>query len=103
MWDPERTGPGLPPYPVSVKEVVDKAWCLWVEYANGEAGEVDLSALIEKKPFYLWKTEEGLFQTVRIEGDTLVWDQNIDIAPEPVYMAATGRSIEEILPVVRVD
>ena len=103
VWDPARRGIGLPPHPVRVREVEDKEWCLWIEYDNGESGEVDLSELVDEKPFHMWKTEKGLFQTVHIEGDTLVWDQNIDIAPETIYMAATGRSLEEVAPVKVID
>ncbi len=101
MWDPtkQRQVEGLAPYPVRVEEVPGKPWCLRVEYDNGEAGEADLSELVNEKPFDLWKTEKKLFSTVRIEGDTLVWDRNIDIAPETVYMAVTGRPLEDILPV----
>ena len=44
MWDPE-SGQDCRPIRVSGKEVVGKAWCLWVENANEEVGEWDLSAL----------------------------------------------------------
>ena len=55
---------------------------VWIEFADGLKGEVDLSHLVGKGVFEAWKSVE-FFNQVRIDPltDTLVWGEDIDLDP----------------------
>ena len=71
---------------------------LWVEFADGVAGEVDLSHLVGKGVFALWE-DDAAFEQVYI-GDVgqIAWSDTIDICPDNVYLQITGKTPEEMFP-----
>ena len=57
---------------------------LYLEFNNGEVGEVDL-ALDLNGPVFLPLRDPVVFATVRLEGGTVAWPNGADLAPE--YLA----------------
>ena len=55
-----------------------------VEFDTGEKGIFDCSYLIAD-PYWQKLKEEKFFNTARAEYGTIVWDDNIDVAPESVW------------------
>ena len=72
---------------------------IWVKFADGSQGEVDLSSLVGKGVFVRFK-DKGFFEKAHIDGarGTVAWDENIDLCPDTLYMQITGKSSDEIYP-----
>ena len=71
---------------------------LKLRYDDGKEGVVDLSAEVGKGIFAAWKDEE-LFKRVRI-GDfgQPVWEGEIDLCPDALYLEITGLTVEQLFP-----
>jgi len=64
-------------------------------------GTVDLSALVGKGVFSLWR-DPSAFQRVRIgTSGELVWDDQVDLCPDALYLKVTGRTPEDLFPALR--
>lgn len=69
---------------------------LWLRFADGSTGEVDIAELLDPFPgLFAPLRDQSIFDQVRVDLDTLAWPGEIDIAPEALYEAATGRSAHE--------
>jgi len=67
-------------------------------FADGTRGAVDLSHLVGKGVFALWK-DYAAFREVRIgSSGELVWGEQIDLCPDALYLRATGQKPEDIFP-----
>lgn len=55
-----------------------------VEFDGGERGLYDCSRLAED-PYWACLKNPAFFKTARAEYGTIVWDNNIDVAPESVW------------------
>ena len=55
-----------------------------VTFQNGMSGVFDCTAYL-KEPFWSSLSERAIFNQVRVEGGTLTWPNDIDIAPEEVW------------------
>ncbi|GAB4184755.1 MAG: hypothetical protein Tsb0015_01180 [Simkaniaceae bacterium] len=55
---------------------------VWIKFADGLEGEVDLSHLVGKGVFEAWESIE-FFHQVRVDpiSDTLSWGEDIDLDP----------------------
>ena len=85
--------------PLEVKALSD--YRIWVRYADGEAGEVDLSHLAGQGVFELWEHEQK-WKNVRIAGDgTIRWSEGVALCPDATYLKLTGKSPEEVFPKLR--
>lgn len=74
---------------------------LWLRYADGVAGEVDLSHLAGRGVFKAWNDRE-FFKNVRIdESGALAWGDHIDLCPDALYLRLTGKTPEEAFPKLR--
>ena len=80
--------------PIEVKALPD--YRLWVRYADGVTGEVDLSQFVGKGVFSLWNDEDAFKQVYISEGGAIAWGEKIDICPDAVYMTITGKAPEEL-------
>ncbi len=64
-------------------------------------GIVDLSDLVGKGVFALWRDCHA-FQQVRIgSSGELVWSDQVDLCPDSLYLKATGKQPEELFPALR--
>ena len=74
---------------------------IWLRYADGVAGEIDLSHLAGKGVFKIWD-EPGYFAKVYITPHrAIAWDDDIDLCADALYMELTGKSVEEVMPGVK--
>jgi hypothetical protein len=71
---------------------------LHLRYADGVAGDVDLSSLVGKGVFCLWNDLEA-FQSVSIgSGGEVRWSDEVDLCADALYMEITGKTPEEVFP-----
>jgi hypothetical protein len=73
---------------------------LWLHFADGTVGEVDLSHLAGQGVFQIWN-EPGRFEQLTIgpRGE-LQWGSDVDLCPDALYLKLTGKSPEELFPVL---
>lgn len=73
---------------------------LWVRYDDGAQGEVDLADLAGRGVFSAW-TQPGSLESVALgsQGE-LVWADELDLCPDSVYLRLTGKSPEEVFPLL---
>ena len=57
-------------------------YCVWIRFDDGLEGEVDLSDLVGKGVFTVWKSVD-FFNQVRVDDktDTLTWGNDLDLDP----------------------
>jgi len=74
---------------------------LWLRYADGNEGEVDLSHLVGVGVFSAWD-EPGVFDRARIgpSGDVR-WGDEIELCPDALYLQLTRKSVEEAFPLLK--
>ena len=71
---------------------------LHLRYADGVAGNVDVSPLVGKGVFRLWNDPEA-FQRVSIgSGGELCWSDEVDLCADALYMEITGKTPDEVFP-----
>ena len=81
-----------------VKVEARDGYKIWLEYADGAAGEIDLSHLVGSGIFKAWEDAE-LFRQVHItDYRSIAWNDDIDLCPDALYMDLTGCSWEEMYP-----
>ena len=85
-----------------VKEVkVLGEYRLDLTFDDGIRGIVDLSPLVGKGVFALWR-DVAAFQRVRIgTSGELAWDDQVDLCADALYLKATGKKPEDIFPALR--
>ncbi|MBI2870838.1 MAG: DUF2442 domain-containing protein [Candidatus Omnitrophica bacterium] len=82
--------------PVEIKAL--PKYKLWIRFEDGVNGEVDLSHLVGKGVFSVWK-DEITFKKVRIgERGELVWGADIALCPDSSYIQISGRLPEQVFP-----
>jgi len=74
---------------------------LELDFDDGARGIVDLSDLVGKGVFALWR-DRAAFARVRIgTSGELVWDDQVDLCPDALYLKATGKRLEDVYPALR--
>jgi len=58
---------------------------LLLEFENGEKKEFDCKPLFDKKPFQVLQ-DEAFFKQAKNAFGTVIWSDEIDIAPETLYL-----------------
>jgi hypothetical protein len=71
---------------------------LYLEFADGTRGEVDLSRLVGKGVFRVWN-DYRFFENVRV-GDhrEIRWDDEIELCADSLYLELTHKSPEDLFP-----
>ncbi len=83
------------------KVKVLQGYCLELAFDDGMRGVVDLSELVGKGVFALWR-DLHVFEQVRIGSiGELVWGDQIDLCPDSLYLRATGKKPEDVFPALR--
>ncbi len=69
---------------------------IWVSYADGKSGEVDLSNMKGKGVFKFWDEADNFFK-VHIDetSGAIAWNEQLDICPDSVYLDLIGKNFEE--------
>lgn len=84
-------------YRISKVKVLTR-YKLHLTYNDGTEGTVNLSHLVGKGVFKLWKDYEQ-FRTVSIgSSGELIWGDKVDLCPDALYMQITGKGPEELFP-----
>ena len=82
--------------PLEVKALPD--YKLWLRYADGAEGEVDLSEFAGRGVFKLWD-DYSAFEGVHLgEQGQIAWSDKIDLCPDALYLRLTGKRPEEVFP-----
>lgn len=82
--------------PIEVKAL--PGYRLWLRYANGVEGEVDLSHLAGRGVFAAWD-DYKVFKKVHIGASgAIAWNDDIDLCPDALYLRITGKTPEEVFP-----
>jgi hypothetical protein len=82
--------------PVEVRPL--PSYRIWLRYADGTEGEVDLSHLVGQGVFAVWQTE-GVFAKVRLGSHGAVeWPGDVDLCPDALYLRLTGKKPEDLFP-----
>jgi len=74
---------------------------LYLEFADGAKGEVDLSDLVGKGVFESWN-DYRFFEQVRI-GDhrEIKWNDDIELCADSLYLKLTGKAPKDLFPTLR--
>ena len=76
---------------------------LEVAFDDGVRGVVDLSDLVGKGVFALWR-DPDIFEKVQIGSfGELIWLDKIDLCPDSLYLKVTGKSPEEVFSSLRCE
>ena len=74
---------------------------IWLRYSDGAAGEIDLSALAGQGVFAAWQ-DPACFAAVRLaEHGAIVWDKDLELCPDALYLQLTGKPLSAIMPAAR--
>ena len=69
---------------------------LWLRFADGIEGEIDLANLVGKGVFKAWEDPEA-FERVSVEhGRNVAWGEGIDLCADSLYLDLTGKKPEEV-------
>lgn len=82
--------------PVEVRALSD--YRLFLRYADGAEGVVDLSEFAGRGVFSIWN-DYAVFQNVRIGSHgALEWGDEVDMCADALYLRLTGKRPEVIFP-----
>jgi Protein of unknown function (DUF2442) len=71
---------------------------IWVRYADGVEGEVDLSSYVGKGVFSAWN-DPSFFNRVHLSAHgSIAWSDDIELCADSVYLELTGKKPEELFP-----
>jgi hypothetical protein len=67
---------------------------VFVEFNDGACGTIDFRAKLsgDHRQIVRDLLEPAMFKTVRVDYDTLCWDNGVDFAPEYLYDMATTKT-----------
>ena len=57
---------------------------LWVRFSDATEGEIDLADLVlnDKRPIVVALRNQAVFAAMRVDMDTVAWENGFDLAPE---------------------
>ena len=69
---------------------------IWLRYADGSAGEIDLSHLAGRGVFEAWKNR-AFFEMIHIAppGAT-AWGEDIELCPDALYIQLTKQAFDDL-------
>jgi len=60
-------------------------YCVYIKFENGEEKVYDVKKEIDTIKFYEKLKDKAYFENIIISGDTIMWENGEDIAPENLY------------------
>lgn len=60
-------------------------YCLLVTFATGERKQFDVKPYLQY-PVFQKLSKPGYFEKARVEHGTVVWDEQIDLSPDSLYL-----------------
>jgi hypothetical protein len=73
---------------------------LWLKYADGVEGVVDLSPLVGQGVFALWNDARE-FEKARAARSAVIWNEEVDIDAVQLYLQLTGKNPSDVMPKLR--
>lgn len=71
---------------------------LWLRYADGVEGTVDLSRFAGRGVSRLWN-RAGAFEQVYLgAGGAIAWSDEVELCPDALYLEITGKKPEQLFP-----
>jgi len=64
-----------------------------VRFADGSSGKVDFAKYLEEGTVLSKLKNLAVFMSFGLKYGTIVWGEDLDIAPETLYLEATGRDV----------
>ncbi len=73
---------------------------LWLRFADGASGEVDLERLIQFRGVFAPLTDRARFAEVRVNPDlgTICWPNGADLDPDVLHSHVTGKPLPDLVP-----
>ncbi len=76
---------------------------LRLEFADGVKGIANVAHLAGRGVFTLWNDYDE-FRKVQIgPSGELIWERNVDLCPDALYMTITGQQPEETFPSLKLE
>lgn len=73
-------------------------YTVWLRFADGVEGTVDLADLAERGVFAAWK-QRPHFEAVHVgPGGCAAWPGELELCPDSLYLRLTGKRPEESFP-----
>ena len=76
---------------------------IWVKYADGVEGEVDLSHKVGKGVFQAWDTTVPFAHVHLGPCGSIAWNEDLDICGDAIYLQLTGLTEEDLFPALRAE
>ena len=64
-----------------------------IRFADGSSGKVDFAKYLEEGTVLSKLKDLAVFKNFGVKYGTIVWGEDLDIAPETLYLEATGREV----------
>jgi len=64
-----------------------------IHFADGSSGRVDFTKYLEEGTVLAKLKDLAVFKNFGIMYGTIVWGEDLDIAPETLYVEATGKDV----------
>ena len=75
--------------------------CIWVRFADGIEGKIDLSRWVGIGAFKAWGNTVP-FEAVHITAwGAIGWNEDLDLCPDALYMELAGKTEAELFPALR--
>ena len=87
---------------ITAVEVAPRAgYRIWLRYADGISGEVDLFDLAGRGIFRAW-LDRSFFERVHVSPyGSIAWSDEVELCEDALYLRLTGKSVEEVMPAAR--
>lgn len=73
-------------------------WRIWVVFADGVSGEVDLSDMADEPICAAWR-DPAFWRSVKLtEHRAVAWNDDIELCADSLYMDLTGLTLREMYP-----
>ena len=69
---------------------------IWLRFADGVAGEIDLAPLVGKGVFQAWR-DPDFFQSARLEDGVVTWGDDLALCSDALYLQLTGQPVDHIV------
>jgi hypothetical protein len=77
----------------AVKVKALKGHRIWLRFADGVEGEVDLSHLAGRGVFKAW-ADRKVFESVHINpSGAIAWSEELELCPDALYLQLTGKTL----------